>query len=131
MKKTPSPDQSLEDCDRPHSDDPDNEYVEIELDIEIEDEDSDDDQLESENESDDDHPPESGDLQAYDVPDEDAFLVDQESFRQAFPKRLTCIAHPLNLIFHKILDDRKFSLSKLRKRVLKLLKTINSSGVAN
>jgi hypothetical protein len=87
--------------------------------------------LESENESDDDHPPESGDLQADDVPDEDAFLVDQESFRQAFPKRLTCIAHALNLIFHKVLNDRKSSLSKLRKRVLKQLKKINSSGVAN
>ncbi len=48
------------------------------LDIEIEDEDSDDEQLESENESDKDHTPESGIVQEYDVPDEDAILVDQE-----------------------------------------------------
>jgi hypothetical protein len=48
------------------------------LDIEIEDEDSDDEQLESENESDEDHAPESGNIQEYDVPDEDALLVDQE-----------------------------------------------------
>ncbi|XP_046461426.1 uncharacterized protein LOC124207838 [Daphnia pulex] len=39
----------------------------------------DDEQLESENESDEDHTPESGNIQEYDVPDEDAFLVDRES----------------------------------------------------
>ena len=132
MKKNPSLDQSLEDCDRPYSDEhDDDDYIEIELDIEIEDEDSDDDQLESENESDDEHTPESGALQADAVNEEDAFLDDEENFRQAFAKRLTCIAHALNLIFHKVLDDRKSFLSKLRKKVLKLLKKINSSGVAN
>lgn len=130
-KKNPSLDQSLEDCDGPHSDEHNDEYIEIELDIEIEDEDSDDDQLESENESDDEHAPESGDLQADDVTEEDSFLHDQENFRQAFAKRLTCIAHALNLIFHKVLDDRKSFLSKLRKKVLKLLKKISSSVAAN
>ena len=39
------------------------------------------------NVSDDDHPPECGDLQADDVPEEDAFLDDQENFRQAFPEQ--------------------------------------------
>jgi hypothetical protein len=39
----------------------------------------DDEQLESENESDEDHTPESENIQEYDVPEEDAILVDQES----------------------------------------------------
>lgn len=76
--------------------------MEIELDIEIADEESDDDdELITDNESDDGngHAEENGDHQA--EKEDDVYDSEQEHFRQAFPKRKTCVAYALNLIFQK------------------------------
>ena len=105
-------------------------FVEIELEIEFDNRDesdiSDDDEFDSESDS--------GlggmDSNAIETGYSD-FLEIEEFYRQAFGKRLSCVAHALNLVFHKILDEKKSSLGKLRKVVLKRLKKINASGVAN
>ena len=105
-------------------------FVEIELDIEFDDgnesDHSEDDEFDSESDS--------GlggmDSNAIETGYSD-FLEIEEFYRQAFGKRLSCVAHALNLVFHKILDEKKSSLGKLRKVVLKRLKKINASGVAN
>jgi hypothetical protein len=130
VKATPSIDQAEDPTPDPER--TDEIYVEIDLDIEIADEESDDDdELLTDNESDDGngHAEENGDHQA--EQEDYVYEADQEDFRQAFPKRKTCVAHALNLIFQKILDLKRSCVSKLRKKVLKLLKKINTSGVAN
>ena len=105
-------------------------FVEIELEIEFDNRDesdiSDDDEFDSESDSG------LGGMDSNAIETEYSdFLEIEEFYRQAFGKRLSCVAHALNLVFHKILDDKKSSLGKLRKAVLKLLKKINASGVAN
>jgi hypothetical protein len=105
-------------------------FVEIELDIEFdegnESDHSEDDEFDSESDSG------LGGMDSNAIETEYSdFLEIEEFYRQAFGKRLSCVAHALNLVFHKILDDKKSSLGKLRKAVLKLLKKINASGVAN
>lgn len=111
-------------------------FVEIELDIVEDDE-------ESAEEEDDDEEIEvnhsATGLSAMDRPttatsapsEEEEFDLMEEAYQQAFPKRLTCVAHALNLIFHKILDDDSNAIGGTRKTILKFLKKINSSGVAN
>jgi len=63
--------------------------------------------------------------------EEEMFYEAEEFYKEAFPKRLTCVAHALNLIFHKILDNDETLIGKTRKKILNLLKKINSSGVVN
>lgn len=104
--------------------------MEIELDIQLEDYSDESDQ--SEDEFDLNSEEEFGGMDANAVEKEyNEFLADEEFYRQAFGKRMTCVVHALNLIFHKIFDDKRSSLGRLRKELLKLLKKINSSGVAN
>lgn len=63
--------------------------------------------------------------------EEEMFYEAEEFYKEAFPKRLTCVAHALNLIFHKVLDNDETLMGKTRKKILNLLKKINASGVFN
>ncbi|KZS10501.1 Uncharacterized protein APZ42_025025 [Daphnia magna] len=99
----PRPQTGLPEYPRPER--TDDAYVEIELDIEKAYKESDDDEeLLSDNESDDGNGPaeENGDPQA--EKEDDVYDSEQENFPRVFPKRMACIAHALNIIFHKILD---------------------------
>jgi hypothetical protein len=105
-------------------------FVEIELDIQLEDGGDESDQ--SEEEFDLESEEDLGGMDANAVETEyNDFLEQEEFYRQAFGKRMTCVAHAMDLVFHKVLDDKKSNLGRLRKELLKLLKKINSSGVAN
>lgn len=104
-------------------------FVEIELDIKLEDGGDESDQSEEEFDLESEEDLEGMDANAVET-EYNEFLAQEEFYRQAFGKRMsmTCFAHALNLVFHKVLDDKKSNLGRLRKE---LLKKINSSGVAN
>lgn len=63
------------------------------------------------------------DANAVETDSNNKFLAQEKCYRQAFGKRMN--------VFHKVLDDKKSNLGRLRKEILKFLKKINSSGVAN
>lgn len=91
-------------------------FIEIELDIEIEGEDPDDEEFDLD----------EGALAAI-----EEFEEDDSPYEETFPKRLSCVAHGLNLVFHKILDGKESAIKETRESVLKLLRRMNSSGVSN
>jgi hypothetical protein len=89
-------------------------FVEIELDIHLEDGGDESDQCEEEFdlESEED----LGGMDANAVETEyNEFIAQEEFYLQAFGKRMTCVAHALNLVFPKVLDDKKSNWEGLGK----------------
>ncbi len=59
------------------------------------------------------------------------YLEEETEYQQSFPKRLSCVAHVLQLMCNTIKYKKDSPIQKLKHTVLKLVNRFSKSGVAN